>query len=83
MPLPQRPRPPLGLSVLWLVYRGPSGVTFDPERYVKVADGKAVVKATFSRAGTYTIRAFASDSLLRTPAGIIVNVDSAASSPGR
>ena len=83
VPLPQRPRPPQGLSVLWLVYRGPAGVAFDPYGYVKVAEGKAAVKATFPRAGTYMIRAFASDGLLRTPTDIIVNVDSAPSSPVR
>jgi hypothetical protein len=75
VPMPQRPRPPLVLSVLWMVYRGPAGVAFDPEGYVKVADGKVEVKATFSRAGTYTLRAFAHDGLLRTPADVTVNVD--------
>jgi len=75
VPLPQRPRPPQVLSVLWMVYRGPAAVAFDPEGYVKVADGKADVKATFSRAGTYTLRAFAHDGLLRTPADVTVTVD--------
>ena len=76
VPRPQRPRPPQGggLSVLWLVYRGPAAVTFDPEGYVKLADGKSVVKATFTQPGTYTIRAFAHDGLLRTPTDITVNV---------
>ncbi len=77
VPLPARPRPPQGggLSVLWMVYRGPAKVTFDPEGYVKVNDGKSVVKATFTQPGTYTIRAFASDGLLRTPADVVVTVD--------
>jgi hypothetical protein len=75
VPLPTRPRPPRTLSVLWMVYRGPAGATFDPEGYVKVADGKAEVKATFSRPGTYTLRAFAHDGLLRTPADVTVTVD--------
>ena len=77
VPLPARPRPPQGggLSVLWFVYRGPAAATFDPEGYVKVADGKSTVKATFSQPGTYTIRAFASDGLLRTPADVTVTVD--------
>jgi hypothetical protein len=79
VPLPQRPRPPQGggLSVLWLVYRGPAGVSFDPEGYVKVADGKSVVKASFTQPGTSTIRAFAHDGLLRTPADLKVTVDDA------
>jgi len=75
VPLPQRPRPPKELSVLWMVYRGPAGAVFDPDGYVKVADGKVEVKATFSRAGTYTLRAFAHDGLLRTPADVTVTVD--------
>ena len=61
--------------MLWLVYRGPAGVTFDPEGYVKVVDGKVGVKATFTQPGTYTLRAFAHDGLLRTPADVTVTVD--------
>jgi hypothetical protein len=75
VPLPARPRAPQGLSVLWLVYRGPAAVAFEPDGYVKVADGKADVKATFTRPGTYTLRAFASDGLLRTPADVTVTVE--------
>ena len=75
VPLPQKPRAPQSLSVLFFVYRGPGGATFDPEGYVKVADGKAEVKATFTRPGTYTLRAFAHDGLLRTPADVTVTVD--------
>jgi hypothetical protein len=40
-----------------------------------VADGKANVTATFSRPGTYTLRAFAADGLLRTPTDVTVVVD--------
>ena len=40
VPLPARPKPPQGLSVLWQVYRGPAGAAFEPDGYVKVADGK-------------------------------------------
>jgi len=75
VPLPARPRPPQGLSVLWQVYRGPAAVTFDPEGYVKVADGKVSVKATFTQAGTYTIRAFGHDGILRAPTDVTVAVD--------
>jgi hypothetical protein len=50
---------------------------FDPEGYVKVVNGRADVKTTFARPGTYTLRAFASDGLLRTPADITVTVDGA------
>jgi hypothetical protein len=79
VPMPQRPRAPQGLSVLWQVYRGPATVTFEPEGYVPVKDGKSAVTATFSKPGTYVIRGFASDSLLRTPADITVVVDGATS----
>ena len=81
VPLPQRPRPVQGsLSVLWMVYRGPAHVTFDPEGYVKVADGKVEVKATFTKAGTYTLRAFGHDGILRAPADVTVTVDGPSSS---
>ena len=66
---------PNALSVLWQVYRGPARVTFDPEGYVKVVDGKVEVKATFSKPGTYTIRAFGHDTVLRAPTDIVVSVD--------
>jgi len=76
VPMPARPRPPQGggLSVWWFVYRGPAAVSFDPEGYVKVADGKSIVKATFTQSGTYVIRAFAHDGLLRTPADLTITV---------
>jgi hypothetical protein len=77
VPLPQRPRPPQGggLSVYWFVYRGPAAVIFDPEGYVKVTDGKSAVRATFTQPGTYVIRAFAHDGLLRTPADLTIKVE--------
>jgi hypothetical protein len=76
VPLPARPRPAQGaLSVLWQVYRGPGHVSFDPEGYVKVVDGRVEVKATFTKPGTYTLRAFGHDTLLRAPADITVAVD--------
>jgi hypothetical protein len=75
VPLPARPRAPQALSVFWLVWRGPGPVSFDPEGYVKVESGKAAVKASFSKAGTYVLRAYAHDGLLRTPADVTVTVD--------
>jgi len=82
VPLPPRPRPVQGaLSVLWQVYRGPAHVTFEPEGYVKVVEGKVEVKATFSKPGTYTIRAFGHDTLLRAPTDVTVIVDGATSTP--
>ncbi len=82
VPLPPRPRPVQNaLSVLWQVYRGPAHVTFDPEGYVKVVDGKVEVKATFSKPGTYMIRAFGHDTLLRAPTDITVTVDGTTATP--
>jgi len=76
VPLPARPRPVQGrLSVLWMVYRGPAHVTFEPDGYVKVADGKVEVKATFTKPGTYALRAFGHDGLLRAPADVSVTVE--------
>jgi hypothetical protein len=80
VPLPTKPRPPTSLSVIWMIWRGPASVAFDPEGYVKVADGKAAVKATFSKPGTYVMRAFGHDGLLRTPADVTINVDAGKSS---
>jgi hypothetical protein len=74
VPLSVRPRAPQGLSMLWLSYRGPARVMFDPEGYVKAADGKVAVTATFPQPGTYVIRAFAHDGLLRAPADLTVTV---------
>jgi hypothetical protein len=81
VPIPQRPRPPQSLSALWLVWRGPGSVSFDPDGWIKVVDGKVTVKATFSRPGTYVIRAYAHDGLLRTPADVAVTVDGPKGTP--
>ena len=67
------------LSVIWMIYRGPAGATFDPDGYVKVADGKAAVKATFSKPGTYIMRAFAHDGLCARPPTSRSHVDAAKS----
>jgi hypothetical protein len=81
VPLPPRPRPVQGaISVLWQVYRGPAKVAFDPEGYVKVVDGKVEVKATFAKAGTYMLRAFGHDGILRAPADVTLTVDGPSSS---
>ncbi len=83
VPLPARPRAPQGLSVLWMVYRGPGAVTFEPDGYVKVAEGKVAVKATFTKPGTYTLRAFGHDGILRAPADVTVTVDGPSGSHDR
>ena len=76
-----------GLSVQWLVYRGPADVAFE---YVGDAsgydewqegyegDGRTTgsfsTTATFTEPGTYVLRAMASDGMLLTPADIEVVV---------
>jgi len=77
VPLPQAPRPPAGggLSVLWIAYRAPAKVTFEPGGYSLVKDGKAGTTATFSQRGTYVLRAIAFDGMLRTMEDVTVNVN--------
>jgi len=51
---------PQGLVVNWLVWRGPAAVTFDPAT-IPVKEGKAIGTATFTKPGTYVLRARAND----------------------
>jgi hypothetical protein len=60
---PARPRgaqAPQGLVVNWVVWRGPGAVTFDVTT-TPVKEGKAVATATFTKPGTYLLRARAND----------------------
>jgi hypothetical protein len=67
--------PGVNLGVTWIVYRaGPGEVSFDPMR-IKVVDGKAATKVTFSKAGTYRLRAYADDGVLITPLDVTVTVE--------
>jgi hypothetical protein len=50
-----------GLSVSWIVWRGPAAVTFSPQATAAVKEGQAAVTALFTQPGTYVIRARASD----------------------
>lgn len=75
VPLPQQPRWPAGLSVIWMQYRGPGKVTFSPDGYQKVVAGKDnTATATFSEPGTYVLQAVASDSALETRESVTVTV---------
>lgn len=68
------PRPRInGLSVTWLVFRGPAAVEFEPAA-VAVKDGKAVVMATFTTPGEYVLRARASDTQRSTTRDVKVTV---------
>ena len=55
-----RPSPPDGLSVSYIVWRGPAGVDFGP-LYAKVEDGTAATEATFTTPGEYTLQVRAYD----------------------
>ena len=71
------------LSVLWVVFRGPSDAEFSPEGYQEWEEGMDgdgwtsgtfESTVTFSEPGTYTLRAFGSDALLISKANVTVTV---------
>ena len=68
---PQRPR---GLNVTWMQLRGPAKVAFDAAGPVPVSAGNATVNATFTKPGTYTIRATANDGALSVREDVTVDV---------
>lgn len=83
VPLYTPRRPPAGLSVAVIVYRGPAAVTFDPDGFTSVKDGEEVaVKAIFTQAGTYVLRVIGSDGMLRTANNLTVTVNQPAPSEG-
>ena len=63
-----------GLAATWIQWRGPGHSTFDPMTAV-VKDGKAATTVSFSKAGTYVVRAYADDGVLMTPADVTVIVN--------
>jgi hypothetical protein len=66
--------PPPGLSVTYIVWRGPAGVTLDP-RFAVPKDGKAVTVATFTKPGEYVLRARATDTALSTTEDVKATVN--------
>jgi hypothetical protein len=77
-------RPPPGLSVSVIVYRGPAAVTFDPDGFTSVKGGEDVaVKAIFSQPGTYVLRVIGSDGMLRTANNLTITVNQPAPTEGR
>jgi hypothetical protein len=80
--------PGVRLGVTWVVYRsGPGEVRFDPMRVPVVTagppgsvtaaetiTGKATTKMTFSRPGTYVVRAYGDDGMLPVPLDVTVTV---------
>jgi len=63
-----------GLVVNWLVWRGPAPVIFDPGT-VPVKEAKAVATATFTKPGTYVLRARANDGELTDEREVTVVVN--------
>ena len=51
----QRARPPEGLTVSYIVWRGPEGVDFESD-FATVEGDTATTTATFSKPGTYVLR---------------------------
>jgi hypothetical protein len=68
---------PQGLFVTWIMWRGPSAVTFDPAT-VEVKDGKAVVTARFATPGVYVLRGRANDGELSDEKDVNVTVSESA-----
>ena len=71
-----------GLAVTWTHWRGPGEITFEPMN-VLVQDGKASTKASFSKPGTYVVRAYADDGVVTTPADVTIVVTGGATSTRR
>jgi hypothetical protein len=66
---------PPGLTVNWIVYRGPANAAFSPAVVpVKGKDAKATVTATFDKPGTYVLRATANDGELKVEKDVTVTV---------
>lgn len=71
--LEARARGNRGLTVTWLVWRGPAGVAFDP-KVGPVKDGKAVTTAIFTKPGAYVLRARANDTWATTIQDVTIAV---------
>ncbi len=66
------PAPPASLTYAWSVVSGPAAVTFS-------ASTELTTTATFTAAGTYTLRLTASDSVLSGTDDVVVTVNAVAS----
>jgi hypothetical protein len=67
---------PQGLSIRWIHYRGPAGVTFSPGTIVSAYDKPvtSTTTASFKVPGVYVLRAVASDGALATFHDVTVTV---------
>ncbi len=82
-PLGRRAGPPAGLSVTWIVWRGPAGVLFEPQAYAPVKDGRAVTSAVFEKPGEYVLRARATDTVAVVTQDVKVTVTGQSSATPR
>jgi hypothetical protein len=64
---------PRGLSVSWIVWRGPAEAMFEP-RFAEPKDGRTVTTATFRAPGEYVLRGAANDGLATTYTNVAVTV---------
>lgn len=71
-----------GVSLSWIVWRGPGGVIFEPQR-AQPKDGKSVTTAKFTKPGEYVLRARATDTVLtvQRDVKIVVNGPAASNQP--
>jgi hypothetical protein len=58
--LPKKNGQPLGMTIVWMKYRGPGAVTFAAAQ-AKIVDGKAAATASFSEPGEYVLQAVVDD----------------------
>ena len=83
VPKPRGPRG--GVSIRWIMYRGPGQVEFEPDTSTPVY-GKPVegaTQATFSAPGTYWLQAIASDGLLEATRDVTVTVTGGSSTASK
>jgi hypothetical protein len=64
----------VSLGVTWIVYRGTTAGVSMSAPHAPVANGLASTIVTFSKPGTYTLRAYADDGVLIAPADVVVTV---------
>jgi hypothetical protein len=70
---PGEAAPRAGLSVSWIVWRGPADVTFVP-RSAPAADGRTMTSARFTKAGEYVLRATVTDTFKTASSDVTVTV---------
>src|SRR5205823_12692212 len=67
VPIFRASRPPAGMSVAAILYRGPAAVRFEPEGFVSVKNAEEMeIKAIFTEPGTYVVRIIAGDGRRRS-----------------